>query len=83
MYYVLLLTVLASPSGGGIFYGPFNTIAECEAKAAIVSPVKQTATGPILNHWAECIEIRDGDPAFAKTLDSWIDLNSVPGARKR
>jgi hypothetical protein len=82
MYYVLLLTGLTSPPGGDTFYGPFHTLAQCEAKAAIISPVEQTAAGPMLNNWAECIGIRDGDPHFAKGIDSWLDLNSVPGATK-
>jgi hypothetical protein len=59
-----------------------KALAQCEAKAAIVAPIDRTAGVPMQDHWAECVGIRDGDPNFANSFDSWVDLNSLPGARK-
>ena len=83
MYWVLFLTGLTSPPDGGTFYGPFETLAQCQAKANIVAPVEQTATGPRQDYWAECAGVREGDPSFAKGIDSWINLKSGPGAGKQ
>jgi hypothetical protein len=82
LYWLLFLSGPALPPDGGTFYGPFDTLAQCQAKADIVAPVEQGVAGPHQEFWAQCNTVREGDPSFVKGLDSWIDANGVPGQRR-
>jgi hypothetical protein len=74
MHWLLFLTGIASPPDVWTSYGPFDSLAQCQAKANIVAPVNPQ------QGWVECLGVREDDPDFARSPDTgtWIDLNSFP-----